>query len=246
MMNIITALYDKPKKLTCTERGKMFFRKKQGEGKKVPVISDILYTIYKTKYRLLRTIILKIIIKIEDGFMFSLTIRKIFSVYHQVDVGMYSSSGCFIEWNFRPGTVIGRYCVIYRTVQAFNANHPMNTLSVHSFFYNTKHGYAKQNIISYTKLTIGNDVFLGHNVIILPSVSSIGDGAIVGAGSVVHTDIPPYAVVVGNPCRIVRFRFSNEKIDEIIKSKWWEKSIDELSKNMGQFQQPLDNNDSIR
>ena len=70
--------------------------------------------------------------------------------------------------------------------------------------------------------------------------SSIGDGAFIGAGSVVQNDVPPYAVVTGNPARVVRYRFSPAKIQELLASRWWNKSIDELSYDMDSFRGPLE------
>ena len=97
-----------------------------------------------------------------------------------------------------------------------------------------------------TELTIGNDVWIGHNAIILSGVSSIGDGAVIGAGAVLYKDVPPYAVVLGNPARVVRYRFSAEKIEELLESKWWEKSIDELLPEIESFQKPLETEGPIR
>jgi serine acetyltransferase len=90
------------------------------------------------------------------------------------------------------------------------------------------------------RLVIGNDVFIGHNAIILPSVGQIGDGVFIGAGSVVHNAVPPYAVVTGNPARVVRYRFSKEKIQGLIESQWWRKSLEELSPEMDKFQRPVE------
>jgi serine acetyltransferase len=86
-------------------------------------------------------------------------------------------------------------------------------------------------------LKIGNDVWLGHNSIIMPNVKEIGTGAVIGAGAVVNKDVPPYAVVVGNPARVVKYRFEKCVIEELLKSKWWEKSIEELKPHIREFQQ---------
>ena len=67
----------------------------------------------------------------------------------------------------------------------------------------------------------------GSNVTVLDGVT-IGDGAVVGAGAVVTRDIPPYAIAVGNPCRVVRKRFDDELIDLLLQFKWWDKSIEEI------------------
>jgi acetyltransferase-like isoleucine patch superfamily enzyme len=158
---------------------------------------------------------------------------------------MYSGQGCFVLGSFPPGTRIGRYASVYPTVRTFDANHPMSLKSTHAFFFNPRLGRVKTDFLGRTKLTIGNDVWIGHNAIILPSVSSIGDGAVIGAGTVVHQDVPPYAVVVGNPSRVVRYRFSRRTIDELLQTKWWDRSIDELMPDLGSFQRPLES-DVIR
>jgi acetyltransferase-like isoleucine patch superfamily enzyme len=93
--------------------------------------------------------------------------------------------------------------------------------------------------------TIGNDVFIGHNAIVTNRVSSIGDGAYIAAGSVVTKDVPPYALVAGNPARIVRYRFSREVIEGLLQECWWERSIDELTSDLRRFQVPLED-DEIR
>ena len=221
---------------------------KNNNGRSVFFISELLfrlYGIFGLQWGLYSRFIRWLVLKIEGGEMYSMTIRRIFSVYYGVDIGIYSY-GCFKLYNFRKGTKIGNYCSIYHTVQAFNANHPMNTLSTHPFFYNPALGYSEKNFSTYTNLTIGNDVFIGHNAIILPSVTYIGDGAVIGAGSLVNKNIAPYSVAVGNPCRVVRRRYNKEIIEKITKLKWWEKSIEYNTKNMDMFQRPVDNSNEIK
>ena len=75
---------------------------------------------------------------------------------------------------------------------------------------------------------IGNDVWIGQNAVILPGVH-IGDGAIVGANSVVGSNILPYTVAAGNPARAIRKRFDNELIGLLLEFKWWDKSIEEIN-----------------
>ena len=74
---------------------------------------------------------------------------------------------------------------------------------------------------------IGNDVWIGQNAVILPGVH-IGDGAIIGANSVVGSDIDPYTIVIGNPARVLRKRFDDELIDLMLRFKWWDRSIEEI------------------
>ena len=121
-----------------------------------------------------------------------------------------------------------------------NRNHPMEFKSMHALFFNPRLKFVEKDSIEYIPLKVGNDVWIGHNAIIMPHVTEIGDGAVVGAGAVVNKNIPPYAVVVGNPSRIVRFRFTKKKVQELLDSKWWEKTIEEISKNIDEYQRPLE------
>ena len=75
---------------------------------------------------------------------------------------------------------------------------------------------------------IGSDVWIGQNAVLLPGVH-IGDGAIIGANSVVGSDVDPYTIVVGNPAKILRKRFDDEMIELLLRFKWWDKSIDEIN-----------------
>lgn len=77
------------------------------------------------------------------------------------------------------------------------------------------------------KGSIGNDVWIGEDVIVLSGVN-IGDGAIIGAGAVVSRDVPPYAVVVGNTARVVKYRFTKRQIKTLLRVKWWEWSDEEV------------------
>ena len=81
-------------------------------------------------------------------------------------------------------------------------------------------GYAQYCSFSKGDIVIENDVWFGHSVIILSGVH-IGNGAVIGAGSVVAKDVPPYAVVIGNPAKILRFRFDEETIAALQQIQWW-------------------------
>ena len=75
---------------------------------------------------------------------------------------------------------------------------------------------------------IGNDVWIGQNAVILPGVQ-IGDGAIIGANSVVGRDVEPYSIVIGNPARLLRHRFDEELTELLLRFRWWDKSIEEIN-----------------
>lgn len=74
-------------------------------------------------------------------------------------------------------------------------------------------------------ITVGHDVWFGARCIVLGGVT-IGNGAVIGAGSIVTRDIPPYAIAVGNPARVIRYRFSPEIIERLQSSQWWNWSDD--------------------
>ena len=81
-------------------------------------------------------------------------------------------------------------------------------------------------------LTIGNDVWIGAYAFINCSkVTSIGDGAIIGSGAVVLEDVPPYAIVVGVPAKVKRYRYSPEMIETLLRVQWWNWSVDEINAN---------------
>jgi virginiamycin A acetyltransferase len=201
------------------------------------MLSEILFKMYALKSGRLRKIILSLVTKIEKGQMYSATLRKIFSKYHNIEIGMYSYGGCFEPGAIAQFTIIGRYCSFASGVRVFNGDHPLQFKSMHPFFYNPALGYVKNELISRNRITIGNDVWLGHNAIILSNVRSIGDGAVIGAGTVVTKDVPDFAVVVGNPGKVIKYRFSEQTIQKLKKERWWDKDIDELKAKLDSFTQ---------
>jgi virginiamycin A acetyltransferase len=217
------------------------------EGISSGILGEILFRIYRFDRFNLRHFIRWIVLRMEKGMYYSKTIRRIFSAYHGVDVGIYSGCGNFSPLIFRPGTTIGRYTTVNKTVRAYRSSHPTNTKSSHALFYNPAKGIVRNlNLLKRGTLIIGNDVFIGNNAILLPSVTSVGDGAYIGAGAVVTKDVPPYAIVAGNPAKIIRYRYSENVINEMLESKWWEKSIDELKSEIESFHCPLDGSGIIK
>ncbi len=94
---------------------------------------------------------------------------------------------------------------------------------------------CKKNSFEETKQThIGNDVYIGANVFVLDGVT-IGDGAVVGAGAVVVHDVPPYAVVVGVPAKVVKYRFDEDTIKKLLSKQWWNLPEPELTKVRDNF-----------
>lgn len=127
------------------------------------------------------------------------------------------------EW-FNPQVETGAFCSIADKVTFCGAiNHAwvMNKKIVHTFPFSKcfPHCYTPE-AGSRGKIVVGNDVWIGIEAFILDGVT-IGDGAIIGARAVVAKAVPPYAVVVGNPARVVHYRFTPEQIEKLLKINWW-------------------------
>lgn len=131
-------------------------------------------------------------------------------------------------------TTIGKFCSIGPNLSCGWGIHPVHTLSTSPAFYSTKcqAGITFSNedkLIESLQIEIGNDVFIGMNVTILDGIK-IGDGAIIGAGAVVSKDIPPYAVAVGSPIKIIKYRFTPDIIEKLLEIKWWDFDVQNLKK----------------
>lgn len=150
---------------------------------------------------------------------------------HDVSLGDYS----YIARNSSiTNCIIGKFCSIGPNFCCGLGIHPVNGISTSPMFYST----AKQNGITLCNKSkveesrqtiIENDVYIGANVTVLDGVR-IGNGAVIGAGAVVTKNIPPYAIAVGVPAVIKKYRFDEESIAKLLKIEWWNKGIDELIK----------------
>jgi acetyltransferase-like isoleucine patch superfamily enzyme len=188
----------------------------------------------------MRKVVLALIKRFENGEMYSETLRDIFLKYHHIEIGKYSYGGCFNVDNIRAFTKIGRYCSFAENVYIYNANHPHKFKSTHPFFYDPSFSYVESEQINRRCIEIGNDVWIGQNVIILASVTNIGDGAVIGAGTIVTKNVPDYAVVVGNPGKVIKYRFSEQMIRKLKDEQWWNRDIKELQKSLDGFLNPLE------
>lgn len=136
------------------------------------------------------------------------------------DLGAYS----YISQNSLVNkTRIGKFCSIGHGAYIGLWEHNM-AVSTHSFYLYETSGNFVKGYKNYDKCAlttvIGNDVWVGANSVILKG-RTIGDGAIVGAGSVVTRDVPPYAIAVGNPARIVKYRFEPADVEFLCHLNWW-------------------------
>lgn len=172
---------------------------------------------------------------LKDGFPLQETINlqarivrgkktKLLGSHHlsQTKIGDYTyiSQNAHISY-----TNIGKFCSIGPNLVCGWGIHPTNGISTAPMFYSSRkqNGYTlcqESKIEERKYITIGNDVFIGANVTILDGVT-IGDGAIIGAGAVVSKDIPPYAIAVGCPIQIKKYRFNEDIIKELLAIQWW-------------------------
>lgn len=176
----------------------------------------------------LRKYILRYFAKKENGYAFSSSIRNIYKRYHNIEIGYGTYGGCFSISNIPPGVSFGNYCSIAGEVKIFRANHPMKSFTMHPLFYNPVFKYVEKDQLERPSLKIGHDVWIGSSTIICPGVRIIGNGAVIGAGSVVTKDVPAYAILVGNPAKVIKYRFNLSTIEKLEKSKWWKLSRNEL------------------
>ena len=143
---------------------------------------------------------------------------------------MYSY-GCFTD-SIPNGTVIGNYCSFAPGIKIFNGNHGIEWASTHPFLYNVLLGMVQKETINRHALEVGHDVWIGANAIILPSVKKIGNGVIIGAGSVVTKEVKPYSIVAGNPAKLIRYRFDAKDINILETKRVYDMSIEEFSDNI--------------
>ena len=138
----------------------------------------------------------------------------------------------YYSWS-RDKLIIGKFCQIASGVEFMmnDANHQMNAVTTFPFY--TLEGW-EMDIPDPSEMpfkgdtVIGNDVWIGQNAVILPGVH-IGDGAIIGANSIVGSDVDPYTIVAGNPAKPLRKRFDDELIELLLRFKWWDRSIEEIN-----------------
>jgi acetyltransferase-like isoleucine patch superfamily enzyme len=184
----------------------------------------------------LRGLVLWLVRRLEGPELTSPTMRRIFRHHFGVEIGMYSHGAFFEPYAVDEQTTIGRYCSMARGARIVNHNHPSGFRSTSGIFFNPHYGLCARSLVQFNPLVVGNDVWIGTNAVILPEVNRIGDGAIIGAGAVVSRDVPPYAVVLGNPARIVKYRFGEDTIARLLEEQWWDKDVDELVPHLPGFQ----------
>lgn len=176
---------------------------------------------------LVRRQLVRLLSALEGGQMRSKTLRHIMQMVHGIDIGAHSY-GCFDPVRFPPGTRVGRYVSVGPGVAAYRRNHPVDRLSMHPYFYRPSMGTGHTVDVETAPLNIGAGSWIGAKVIILPGCRRIGRGAVVAAGAVLTRDVPDYAVVGGNPARVIKYRFGEEEILAAEATWWWQQKPEDV------------------
>lgn len=131
--------------------------------------------------------------------------------------------------------IIGKFCAIAKGVEFVmnGANHSMCAVTTYPFYImgGGWESFPPDELTHKGDTVVGNDVWIGQNVTVLPGVH-IGDGAIIGANSVVASDIPPYTVAAGNPCTVKKQRFSDEMTSYLLELRWWDWDDEKIFRNL--------------
>ena len=136
-------------------------------------------------------------------------------------------------------TEVGAFCSISWNVSIGGGNHDYEQFTTHSFLYDDTSELRPDGVGPLydrfkDKVVIGNDVWIGAGVNVLRGVT-IGNGAVVGAGAVVTKSVPEYAIVAGNPARIIKYRFTPDVVQKVNDSRWWDFSDDEINEKYNEL-----------
>lgn len=145
-------------------------------------------------------------------------------------IGSYSYLGynCFVT-----SARIGRYCSIANNVSIGMGEHKLDSISTNSIFYDNA-----LDMLTQKECLLGNDVWIGVDSIIRRGVK-IGHGAVIGANSFVTHDVPDFAVVIGSPARILKYRFDADAIAAVLESRWWDYDKEEALSRINKLEAVL-------
>lgn len=149
---------------------------------------------------------------------------------HGWQIGEYTYGTPIVQtWGVDGRLFIGRYCSIAGGVKIFlGGNHRSDFVTTYPFnAIRPAAGHIVGHPSTKGDVRIGNDVWLAQDCVIYSGVT-IGDGAIVGGNAIVSRDVPPYAMVAGNPANIIKYRFSETQIAELLKYCWWDWHSNEI------------------
>jgi acetyltransferase-like isoleucine patch superfamily enzyme len=177
----------------------------------------------------------------EGSRIYKSTIRGPLYLNKNTQVGPDVTAGKYFGMNescYIARSTIGAFCAIGARTSINPFNHPVDWLSTNEFQYHPNsfdwvEEYRdfvrlERTPDMYPRVSVGNDVWTGHNVNVMAGVN-VGDGAIIAAGAVVTRDVPPYAIVAGVPGTIKRLRFPEKTIERLLKVRWWDLDLADLS-----------------
>lgn len=180
-----------------------------------------------------------------------------------IQMGAFSATNGREQEGIVFGAKIGRYCSIAKDAKIGLLQHPPTWFGMSTRFYNAaEQGWNKflgKEVCVYEypssqKITeIGNDVWIGNGAALMTGVK-IGDGAIVASSAVVTKDVPPYAIVGGVPARIIKYRFPEETVKELLELQWWRYDVADfgeidwrdVNQAIRDFKQKLKDNPQIK
>lgn len=149
-----------------------------------------------------------------------------------IGLGTNINGPAFISSGKDAPVEIGKYCAIAYGLRIRPRNHYTGYANLQDKF---QRRYQLPRLDSIKgPVIIGNNVWIGDNVLILSGVT-VGDGAVLGAGSIVTGDIPPYSIAVGNPARVIKKRFSDKIIEQLLRIEWWDWPEDKIRRNQQFF-----------
>lgn len=153
----------------------------------------------------------------------------------------YSGSHCMFQ-----NTRVENFASIAAFVRIGATDHPMQRPTQHHFTYRCqKYGFASNDDDAFFKAraqrqtTVGSDTWIGHGALIKPGLR-IGHGAVIGQGAVVTKDVPDYAIVAGNPAKLIRYRFDEWKINKLLSIAWWHWSYEQIKQRHLDFALDID------
>lgn len=174
--------------------------------------------------------------------MESTLLRRLLEEYQGIVVGLYTYGPPLRRGQVPRGTRVGRWCSVGRELIVRRRNHPIERVTQHPFFFNAVHGEVAHDTVERDEdnpLVIGHDVWIGDRVTILSGCRSVGNGAVLAAGSVVTRDVPAYAIVAGTPAKVLRDRFPPAVQVLLEESRWWEFDLPRLRKLQPLLLEPL-------